>query len=122
MIFDAKYLCQFWYKHKILYSKSCGHDFFSVSCSEVLISSLYPLDDPMETEPFKDSGHGLDTLACASSFSSTQHPAPAVPYDLRISIPPYQKGTHQSLPEHKRSDLRVRFIMQKIIQRMVIHP
>ena len=51
-----------------------------------------------------------------------QHPAPAVPYDLRISIPPDQKMAHKRFPEHKRSHLRVRLVMQKIIQRMVIHP
>ena len=34
---------------------------FFVSCSEVFISALYPLDAPMETEPFKDSGHGRRT-------------------------------------------------------------
>ena len=51
-----------------------------------------------------------------------QHPAPAVPYDLRIGIPPDQKMAHKRLPEHKRSHLRVRLVMQEIIQRMVIHP
>lgn len=66
MIFDAKWqnfcirkhLCQRWYKHKVSYSEPGSNDFFSVSCSKVFISALHPLDDPMEPEPFKDSGHG----------------------------------------------------------------
>ena len=44
--------------HKVSNGKSCSNDFFSVSCSKVFISALNPFDDPMETEPFKNSGHG----------------------------------------------------------------
>ena len=49
------------------------------------------------------------------------HPADVlhIPYDLTVRIPPQKQMRHQSLPEHKRSHLRIRLIMQQKIERMI---
>ena len=43
----------------------------------------------------------------------------SVPDDLTVRIPPQKQVRHQSLPEHKRSHLWIRLIMQQKIQRMI---
>ena len=43
----------------------------------------------------------------------------SIPDDLTVRIPPQKQMRHQSLPEHKRSHLRIRLIMQQKIKRMI---
>lgn len=43
----------------------------------------------------------------------------AVAYDLRIGVVPQQEVRHKRFPEHEGTHLRVRLVMQKLIQRMV---
>ena len=43
----------------------------------------------------------------------------SVPDDLTVRIPPQKQMRHQRLPEHKRSHLRIRLIMQQKIKRMI---
>ena len=43
----------------------------------------------------------------------------SIPDDLTVRIPPQKQMRHQSLPEHKRSHLRIRLIMQQKIERMI---
>ena len=42
-----------------------------------------------------------------------------IPDNLTVRIPPQKQMRHQSLPEHKRSHLRIRLIMQQKIKRMI---
>ena len=43
----------------------------------------------------------------------------SIPDNLTVCIPPQKQMRHQSLPEYKRSHLRIRLIMQQKIKRMI---
>ena len=39
--------------------------------------------------------------------------------DLRVSVPPEEKVRHEGFPEHERTHLRVRLIVEQAVERMV---